>query len=197
MMELDFYFDVGSPTAYLAHKRLQQLSAQYALQVNAKPMLLGGVFKATSNQSPVTIHAKAKYMLEEDLPRFAKRYSAPLNFNLHFPVNTLMLMRGVYAARKLNCEPAYIDAVFDGMWVKGLAMGEVEVVAQLLTDEGMDAGAILELAGDPEIKQALIDTTDEAISRGAFGAPTMFVGDTMLFGQDRLDFVEEWLRDEG
>lgn len=194
MAELDFYFDVGSPTAYLAHKRLQQLTHAYDLTVNNKPMLLGGVFKATSNMSPVAIPAKGKYMLESDLPRFANRYNATLNFNPHFPVNTLTLMRGVYAARQLDCESTYVDAVFDGMWVKSLAMGDADVVSALLTDAGLDPAAIFALVADPSIKQALIDTTEEAINRGAFGAPTMFIDGVMFFGQDRLDFVEEMLR---
>ncbi len=96
---LDFYFDFGSPTAYLAHCRLQQLAEQYDLEVNYLPILLGGIFKATDNMSPVAIPAKGKYMNEHDLPRFARRYGVPLNFNPHFPINTLQAMRGATAAR--------------------------------------------------------------------------------------------------
>ena len=98
---LEFYFDFGSPTAFLAHKRLGQLVQQYALEVRYIPMLLGGVFKASGNTSPVAIPAKGKYMLEQDLPRFARRYGVELNFNPHFPINTLNLMRAAIAAQKL------------------------------------------------------------------------------------------------
>jgi 2-hydroxychromene-2-carboxylate isomerase len=191
---LEFYFDFGSPTTYLAHKRLQQLTAQYGLTVDYKPILLGGIFKATSNHSPVEIPAKGKYMLESDLPRFAKRYSVPLNFNPHFPINTLNLMRAAIAAQRLGCFDAYADAVFDAVWVEGKNMGDPEVVAQVLTDKQLDASALLELSQDPEVKAQLISATEAAVERGAFGAPTLFMDGEMFFGQDRLDFVEEALQ---
>jgi 2-hydroxychromene-2-carboxylate isomerase len=192
--QLDFYFDFGSPTAYLAYMRLKQLQQQYDLEVVYKPMLLGGVFKATDNASPVTIPAKGKYMSEHDLPRFAKRYGVELDFNPFFPINTLYLMRGVFAARKLNCLLTYLDAVYKAMWVDRKNMGDLEVVAEVLSSAGLDSQALLEATQEPEIKQALIAATEEAVSRGAFGAPTMYIGDEMFFGQDRLDFVEERLR---
>lgn len=191
---LEFYFDFGSPTAYLAHKRLQQLSQQYSLEVHYKPMLLGGVFKATGNASPVAIPAKGKYMLEHDLPRFAQRYGVPLNFNPHFPINTLHLMRAAIAAQRLDCFDAYADAVFDAVWVEQKDMGDPEVVAQTLSDKGLATDALLELSQDPEVKAALIAATDAAVARGAFGAPTLFMDGEMYFGQDRLDFVEAALQ---
>jgi 2-hydroxychromene-2-carboxylate isomerase len=193
---LEFYFDFGSPTTYLAHKRLQQLSAQYDLKVQYVPMLLGGVFKATGNTTPVAVPAKGKYMLESDLPRFAKRYGVTLNFNPHFPINTLNLMRGAIAAQRLGCFDAYVDAVYDAVWVEGKNMGEPEVVASLLAEKGLDADALMNLSQDPEVKAELVQNTDAAVERGAFGAPTMYMDGQMYFGQDRLDFVEEALRDD-
>jgi 2-hydroxychromene-2-carboxylate isomerase len=190
---VDFYFDFGSPTAYLAHKRLQQLQAQYALQVNYQPMLLGGVFKATGNSSPVAIPAKGKYMLEHDLPRFAKRYGVVLNFNPHFPINTLNLMRGAIAAEQMGCAAAYVDCIYDTVWVAGANLGEPEQVQACLEQAGLDAQALMAASQQPEVKQALIDGTEAAVARGVFGAPTLFIGEEMFFGQDRLDFVEERL----
>lgn len=190
---LEFYFDVGSPTAYLAHKRLGQLQRQYALQVEHRPMLLGGVFKATQNTSPVAVPAKGAYMLNQDLPRFARRYGVTLNFNPHFPINTLTLMRGVLAARRLDCVQAYVDAVFDAVWVEGQNMEAGNVVEAVLADKGLDAAALLALTQDAQVKAELIHCTEEAVARGVFGAPTLFLGDDMYFGQDRLDFVEERL----
>lgn len=192
---LEFYFDFGSPTAYLAHRRLQQLSEQYGLQVEYRPMLLGGVFKATGNATPVSVPAKGKYMLEQDLPRFARRYGVPLSFNPHFPINTLNLMRGVIAAQRLECVDAYVDAAFQAVWVDQKNMGDPEVVAEALADKGFDVAALMELSHDPEVKAELISRTEEAVARGAFGAPTMFMDGEMFFGQDRLDFVEEALRE--
>ena len=191
---LEFYFDFGSPTAYLAHKRLQQLSAQYDLLIDYKPMLLGGVFKATGNTTPVAIPAKGQYMLAHDLPRFARRYNVPLKINPHFPINTLHLMRAAIAAQRLDCMPAYVDAMFDAVWVDGKNMGELDVIAQTLADNELDSEALMALSQDPEVKAQLISNTDAAVERGVFGAPTLFMDGEMYFGQDRLDFVEEALQ---
>jgi len=191
---LEFYFDVGSPTAYLAHRRLGQLSARYGLEVIYRPMLLGGVFKATSNASPVAIPAKGHYMMVHDLPRFARRYAVELNFNPHFPINTLHLMRMAVAAERLGCAAAYIDAVFAAIWIHGRDMGDTGVVTAELADRGLDAQALLALSQEPDVKSALIAATDAAVQRGVFGAPTMFMDGQMYFGQDRLDFVEEALQ---
>ena len=191
---LDFYFDVGSPTAYLAHKRLGQLSAQYPLAVTYKPMLLGGVFKATGNNSPVAIPAKGHYMMVHDLPRFARRYGVEMNLNPYFPINTLNLMRAAIAAEHLNCSTVFIDAMYDAVWVQEKNMGETEVVAAVLTTTGLNAQALLDLAQTPAIKAELIANTEAAVARGVFGAPTFFMDGEMYFGQDRLDFLEEALR---
>ena len=191
---LEFYFDFGSPTAYLAHKRLQQLSAQYDLLIDYKPMLLGGVFKATGNTTPVAIPAKGQYMLAHDLPRFARRYNVQLNINPHFPINTLHLMRAAIAAQRLDCMPAYVDAMFNAVWVDGKNMGELDVIAQTLADNELDSEALMALSQDPEVKAQLISNTDAAVERGVFGAPTLFMDGEMYFGQDRLDFIEEALQ---
>lgn len=191
--QLEFYFDFGSPTAYLAYKRLQQLSDQYGLQVSYRPMLLGGVFKATGNNSPVTVPAKGKYMLGQDLPRFARRYGVQLEFNPHFPINTLNLMRGAIAAEQLGCFAPYAEAVYDAVWVRQLDMGDAEVVTEALAAAGLDAQALLQRTQDPGVKAQLVSNTEEAVSRGVFGAPTLFMDGQMYFGQDRLDFIEEAL----
>ena len=193
-VDLDFYYDFGSPTAYLAYRRLLQLQEQYDLNINYMPILLGGIFKAAGNTSPVAIPAKGKYMLEQDLPRFAKRYGVPLNFNPHFPINTLNLMRGAIAADRMDCSDSYREAVYRAVWVEGKNMGEAEVASSVLAGDGLDATALLELSQDPEVKAELISRTKAAAERGLFGAPTLFIGDEMFFGQDRLDFIEEALQ---
>lgn len=190
---IEFYFDFGSPTAYLAYKRLEQLKQQYNCSISFLPMLLGGIFKATGNTSPVAIPAKGKYMLQHDLPRFAQRYGVPLNFNPHFPINTLNLMRGAIAAQRLGCLEAYTSAMYDAVWVKQLDMGDLEVIRQALLDAGLDADALLALSQEPDVKAELISNTEQAVERGVFGAPTFFMEGSMYFGQDRLDFIEEAL----
>jgi len=134
-------------------------------------------------------------MLESDLPRFSRRYGVTLNMNPYFPINTLYLMRAAIGAQQLNCLQSYIDTVFDAVWVAGKNMGDPEVVTQVLVDSGLDAPALMALSQDPEIKAALISATEEAVARGAFGTPTLYMDGEMFFGQDRLDFVEEALRD--
>ena len=187
---IDFYFDFGSPTAYLAYKRLQQLQAEYSCTIEYRPILLGGLFKATGNTSPVAIPAKGNYMLAHDLPRFAALYQVPLKINPHFPINTLNLMRAATAALGQNYFDTYINAVYDAVWVNGENMGELDVVAKVLSDAGLDAEKIISGTQNPEVKAALISNTEAAVARGCFGAPTMFIGDDMFFGQDRMQFIE-------
>lgn len=190
---LEFYFDFGSPTAYLAHKRLGQLATRYGLDVIYRPMLLGGVFKATGNSSPIVIPAKGQYMMEHDLPRFARRYGVEMNANPFFPINTLNLMRAAIAAERLGCATRFNAVVYDAVWVHEKNMGDNAVVSAVLTEHDLDAEALLALSQEPDVKAELISRTEAAVARGIFGAPTMFMGNEMYFGQDRLDFVEEAL----
>jgi 2-hydroxychromene-2-carboxylate isomerase len=191
---IDFYFDFGSPTAYLAHKRLQQLKAQYGCIIDYKPVLLGGLFKASGNISPVTVPAKGKYMMTQDLPRFASLYQVPLTVNPHFPINTLNLMRGAVATLDQDYFDNYVVAVYDAIWVRGDNMGNLDVVANVLTGAGLNAKKIIAATQDPDIKAALISNTEAAVARGCFGAPTMFIGTDMFFGQDRMQFIEMALK---
>lgn len=191
---VEFFFDVGSPTAYLAWTQLPALCEQAGAALVYRPMLLGGVFQATGNASPAAVAAKGRYM-NDDMARFAKAYGVPLVVNPHFPINTLTLMRGA-AGVQLRAParlPEYLRGVFTAMWVDGLNLNDPAIAATALRRAGFDPAEFMALVGDAEVKAALRATTDEAVARGAFGAPTMFVGDTMFFGQDRLDFVRDAL----
>ena len=187
---IEFYFDFGSPTAYLAHKRLQQLKAQYGCTIDYKPVLLGGLFKASGNMSPVTVPAKGKYMMTQDLPRFAALYQVPLTVNPYFPINTLNLMRGAVATLGQDYFDNYVEAVYDAIWVNGDNMGDLDVVANVLSDAELNAQKIIAATQDPDVKATLISNTEAAVARGCFGAPTMFIGNDMFFGQDRMQFIE-------
>ncbi len=192
--QLAFYFDFGSPASYLAWTQLPQIAADTGAQVAWRPMLLGGVFKATGNSPPISVPAKGRWMLG-DLARWAQRYGAPFVFNPAFPVNTLTLMR--IAAGVQMRQPAlfgaYTAAVFKALWEQQRNLGDAAVLAATLAEAGLDAAALIALAADAEVKAALVAATEEAVARGVFGAPTIFVGDQMFFGQDRLDFVREAL----
>ena len=191
---VEFYFDVGSPAAYLAFLRLPDICKAARATLDFKPMLLGGVFQATGNQSPMTVPAKGRYMVD-DLERFARRHQLPFRHNPYFPINTLTLMR-VATGLQLR-DPArllpYLEAVYRAIWAEGRDMNDPAVVAAVLQGAGLDATALLALAGDPEVKERLKVATQEAVGRGVFGAPTFFVDGQMYWGQDRLDFVQEAL----
>ena len=192
---VEFFFDVGSPTAYLAWTQLPALCRAENAALVFRPMLLGGVFQATGNSSPVTVPAKGRYM-NIDIARHAQRYGVPLTINPHFPINTLTLMRAAAGVQLRQPErfDAYLHAVFDAMWVRPLDLNQPAEVAKAWHAGGFDPASTLALAGEAEVKNTLRATTEEAVARGVFGAPTMFVGEQMFFGQDRLDFVREALR---
>lgn len=191
---IEFFFDFGSPTTYLAHTQLPRIAAETGARVDYVPMLLGGVFKATGNQSPVMVPAKGRWM-GGDLVRFARRYRVPFKFNPHFPINTLTLMRGAVGLQMRQPDRflPYVDAVFRAMWVEPANLGDPAAIAATLSAAGFDAAAFQTLVADAEVKAKLIANTEAAVARGVFGAPTCFVGDQMFFGQDRLDFVREAL----
>ncbi|SDI88474.1 2-hydroxychromene-2-carboxylate isomerase [Paraburkholderia phenazinium] len=192
--QVEFYFDVGSPAAYLAWTQLPGLCAQRGAELVYKPMLLGGVFKATGNASPAVIPAKGRYV-EKDYERHASRYGVPLTINPHFPIITLHLMRAVTGVQMRHPErlDGLLKAVFEAMWVDGLNLNESEVTVATLAKAGFGASEIEALANDPQVKEVLKQNTEEAVRRGVFGAPTMFVNGEMFFGQDRLEFVREAL----
>ena len=186
---VEFFFDVGSPTVYLAATQLSKIAGRHGAPVLWRPFLLGGVFKATGNVSPATVPAKSRYM-GDDLERFARRYEVPFLFNPFFPVNTLALMRGAVAYQQQGRLDQYIEAIFSAMWVTGKNMNEPTIVAEVLDTIGIGAQEFLVAIAAQDVKDKLKSNTEEAVERGAFGAPTFFVGDEMFFGQDRLDFVE-------
>jgi 2-hydroxychromene-2-carboxylate isomerase len=190
----EFWFDLGSPAAYLAWKRLPKLLARTGASVVHKPMLLGGVFKATGNASPVTIPAKGKWLLA-DLARTARKDGVPLGYPPGFPINTLALMRTAIGLqmRKPERFAPFVDAMYDAIFGSPRDLRDEKVVAEALAAAGFAPAEIMALAADAEVKQALIRNTEEAVARGVFGAPTFFVGEAMFWGQDRMDAVAEAL----
>ena len=190
---VEFYFDVSSPTAYLAHLKLQAFTEKYDVNVVYEPMLLGGVLNATNNIGPGVIPAKAKYMLLHDIPRFVKRDNVEFQMNPFFPIKSVQLMRCCYAAKELGCFEQYVDFAFKSLWTKRLNLADESVLKAAMIDAGLDGEAILALTQEDSIRQALKDNSDKAVKKGCFGAPTMFIGKEMFFGQDRLDFVEALL----
>lgn len=194
---IDFIFDFGSPNGYLSWKVLPGIAAKHGVTVNLIPCLLGGIFKATNNRSPVEAFGEVKGKLAyENLEtqRYVKKHGlSAFRMNPHFPVNTLLIMRGLIAAKRMGVGDAYLETVLSAMWERGLKMDDPEVVKATLDAAGLDGGAILAATQDPEVKGELVANTEAAVGRGVFGIPTFFVGDEMFFGKDRLGQVEEAL----
>jgi 2-hydroxychromene-2-carboxylate isomerase len=194
MARVEFFYDYGSPYSYIADSRLSGLVARTGAEVIYRPMLLGGVFKATGNRSPFVepVAAKRKYFSIE-LHRCVKHLGVDFTQNPHFPINTLGLMRTAYAARALGMFEPFHAAIYRAFWTAGADLGSSDVVVDVLNVAGLDGKTIVEAARGDDAKAALRATTDEAVERGIFGAPTFFVGDEMFFGNDRMEWVEEAL----
>lgn len=194
MKTVEFYFDFGSPASYLAWTQLPALAAQSGAQLVYRPVLLGGIHKATNNTSPAAIPAKGAWM-QVDLARFARRYGVEFVHNPHFPINTLTLMRGATGMQMQDDASflRYVEVVFRAMWAQPQNMADPATVRAVIEAGGLDASLLLQLTESPGVKEKLKQDTEAAVARGLFGAPTMFVGDDMFFGQDRLDFVREAL----
>lgn len=192
---LEFYYDYGSPYSYLADTQIEAIAKRAGAALVRKPMLLGGVFKATGNASPMTVEQKSKWSTF-DMPLWARHYGVPFQRNPFFPVNTLALMRGAAAAQIDGLFERYHPAIYKAMWVEGRNLNDISEVAAVLTAAGLDARKFGNRIQDQDVKDQLKATTDEAVTRGVFGAPTSFVGDMMFFGNDRLPFVEMALKGE-
>jgi 2-hydroxychromene-2-carboxylate isomerase len=191
---VEFYFDFGSPASYLAWTQLPTIATECGAELVYRPVLLGGIHKATNNASPAAIPAKGAWM-QIDLARFARRYGVQYVHNPYFPINTLMLMRGA-TGMQMHDEALflrYVDAVYRAMWERPRNMGDLSTVRAVLEEAGLDATLLLQLVEDPAVKEKLKQDTGASVARGLFGAPTVFVGEDMFFGQDRLDFVKEAL----
>lgn len=196
MQEIEFLYDFGSPNAYLVHKTLPALAARHGAAIRPCPILLGGVFKATGNQSPMTAYAGVKGKLAHqarEIERFITRHGIKYHMNPYFPINTLLLMRAAIYAQGKAWENRYMDAVFDAIWVHGQDLGDLQVLAQVLDEAGLPRAEILEATRDDKVKQALIAATTAAVARGVYGAPTLFLAGEMFFGKDSLPELEYYL----
>ena len=193
----EFIFDFGSPNAYLSHRVLPAIVARTGVPFAYVPALLGGIFKATGNASPMVAFAGVRNKLEYqalETRRFMEKHGID-NYkrNDHFPVNTLQLMRGAVYARDKQFYPRYIEAMYRAMWELNLDMTQPDVMAKTLAEADLPAEEIMAAIQNSEVKQGLIDFTSASVARGTFGSPTFYVGDEIFFGKDRLRDVEELL----
>jgi 2-hydroxychromene-2-carboxylate isomerase len=191
---MEFLFDFGSPNAYLSHRVIPAIEARTGARFIYTPVLLGGVFKATGNRSPMEafagIPAKLAYEALETRRFVARHGLANFRLNPHFPVNTLGIMRGAEAARDLEVFAPYVEAVFAAMWEQGAKMDDPAVIGEVLAAAGLPARRLMALSQDRAVKDRLMTNTTAAVERGVFGSPSFFVGPELYFGKDRLGDVE-------
>jgi 2-hydroxychromene-2-carboxylate isomerase len=190
-----FMFDFGSPNAYLSHEAIPAIEKRANVKFEYVPILLGGIFKSTNNKSPAEAFAGVKNKREFhqiETERFLKRFNVrPYVWNPFFPVNTLNLMRAAVAAQLEGVFEKYVEAAFHHMWREPKKMDDPEVAAKALSSSGLDGAKLLARAQEPEVKAKLLENTQSAVERGAFGSPTFFVGKEMFFGKEQLREVEE------
>ena len=192
-----FLFDFGSPNAFLSHEAIPAIEKRANVKFEYVPILLGGIFKATNNKSPAEtlagIKNKREFMALET-ERFVKRFGVkPYTWNPFFPVNTLNLMRAAVAAQMESVFEKYVDAAFHHMWIEPKKMDDPEVAAKALASSGLDAAKLFARAQEADVKGKLLENTQSAVERGAFGSPTFFVGNEIFFGKEQLREVEEMI----
>jgi 2-hydroxychromene-2-carboxylate isomerase len=192
---VEFLFDFGSPNAFLCHRVIPAIEARTGVRFDYVPVLLGGIFKATGNQSPATAFAHIRNKPEYErleVERFVRKHGIKgFGYSPFFPVNTLSIMRGAIAARNLGVFERYVDEMYRHMWVDHKKLDDLSVLAAALSESGFDAARLMAESTSPAVKAELIANTERAVERGAFGSPTFFVDDEMWFGKDRLDEVEQ------
>ncbi|WP_180007987.1 MULTISPECIES: 2-hydroxychromene-2-carboxylate isomerase [unclassified Acinetobacter] len=195
MKVIEFYFDVGSPYSYIGFHRIQHIAEQYQAEIIWKPMLLGGVFKATGNSSPMAVPAKARYSMI-DLQRWAKLWQIPVQMNPYFPINTLQLMRLITAVQLFQSEEflKVLTGIFNAMFGQPRNLNDLTTFMQLMQELGLGAEQVKQWLDDEKVKSELKVVTEEAIERGVFGAPSWFVNDELYWGVDHLHFVEDALQ---
>jgi 2-hydroxychromene-2-carboxylate isomerase len=192
--EIELFFDIGSSYSYLAATQMAGLAQRTGVPVRWRPFLVGAVFKATGNDMPARLPAKARWMLS-DMQMWARQYDIPFRMPSRFPVITLRAQRALVAAERLapHALPDFALALFRAYWADDRDITTDPVLTDAARTALLDPAAILGAIDTPEIKDHLRATTDEAVRRGAFGAPSLFVGDTLFWGNDRLPLLERYL----
>ena len=191
MPTLEFFYDFVSPYSYLASTRVEEVARRAGAELRWRPFLLGGVLRSADNKAPADTPAKYRHV-KVDADRWARRLGVPLSFPVVHPFSAVLAMRCALAAEERGQLVPFTRAAFRAVWVDGRDLASGEVLGEVADTIGLDGAALM--AAVPRFKDALLRQTQEAVERGAFGAPTFFVGDEMFVGNDRLDFVEEALR---
>lgn len=193
-MALPFYFDFISPYAYLGWQQIHALAQRHGETVTPIPILFAALLSAHGHKGPAEIPSKRVYTFKH-----AVRLAAELGLDLvpppAHPFNPLLALR-VATAAEPSQRRAVIDALYDATWRTGEGVQTPALVGALLERAGLDGPGLVAAAQTPAVKQRLRAATDEALARGVFGVPTVFVGDELFWGQDAFGHVEAHLRGE-
>ena len=196
--KIEFLFDFASPNAYLSYHVLKGVAERNNATITLTPVLLGGLFKITNNQAPMAAFGEVKGKLDYDMletQRFIDAHQLNhFKFNPHFPINTIMLMRGFIAAQELGVIDRYVEVNLSAMWEQELNMGDPGVAMDVWESAGLDAAALGEVIQTQPVKDVLLQSTQQAAERGAFGVPTFFVGHEMFFGKERIAQIEQMIQ---
>jgi 2-hydroxychromene-2-carboxylate isomerase len=198
MKKLEFFFDCSSPWTYLAFARVHDVAARTGTTIVWRPILVGGVFNAV-NQGLYERRAKpdprqARYSAK-DMQDWARLAGITIKWLPSiFPVNAVPAMRGAFHALDEDRIVPYARAVFEAYWGRDEDISNKDVLRACAESAGLDGDRFVAALDDPANKARLRESTDEVIARGGFGSPTMFIGDDMYFGNDRLPLVEAALQ---
>lgn len=187
-----FFHDFSSPFSYLASTQIDAIAARHDASVEWSPILLGGLFRTIGTPNvPLLAMSKAKQAyVHRDMRAWASWWGVPFSFPTVFPIRTVLPLRVAIA------EPAATAHLYRALWVEDRNIGDPEVVASVLFGAGLDAEALLQAATDPIIKGQLRSNTEDAQAAGACGVPTFAVDGALIWGQDRLDYLEAVLAGE-
>lgn len=195
---IDFYFDFGSPFAYIASTQIDQIGARHARDVRWRPYLMGVAFKQTGLTPLLDVPLKGDYS-RRDIERSARFYGVEFRMPSVFPLHSVAASRAFYWAEAQDVEAGrrLAHALFRAYWVDDIDVGKAETVAEIATGAGLDRDACLAGMADAAVKDRLRAETDGAIRRGVFGSPFFFVDGEPFWGVDRLPQVERWLETGG
>ena len=194
---IEFYFDCSSPWTYLAFSEIVSLSQRHELEIEWKPVLVGGVFNSV-NQDVYEFRKKPNLFKlnysNDDLHLWSKVRGISISFPEVFPVNSVKAMRGCLFAKKENKLAKFANNVFKAYWSEGIDISQEDLLCSIAKNSNLDIEEFKKYIASHEAKDLLIENTDELIERGGFGSPTFFYKEKMFFGNDRLHLLEEAIR---
>ena len=184
---LDFYFDFISPYSYLAYNKLKKLNKNNKFNISYKPILLGGLHKLGGITAPAFNERKMKNM-KNDCLLIANKNNIEFQWNSKFPINTLTLMRG-YLVIDQKSKKKFFDICFDCYWRDNADISDLNILGKILKHTGLDEKKFFDKVQSTEIKNKLIEITNDAFQKDIFGAPTFVVNNKIFWGQDRLEYA--------